>query len=298
MRRKVAGTDPFTHLSWADVTDWAGTRIVERGRHYQERGLVENLSRTRDSSLVAWVEGTQRYATMVNIDGGQISSDCTCPYWDTCKHAVAVVLEYLHRLREGEEVPEVPDDDPRLVEVVEADGGRAPRPVSSRAGSGEHELRNRLAGMGRAQLVDLVEGLEQRHPEVRRELKDRWSIETGDVAGMVADLLSRIDDLSSEPGWSSHWGGGSRIPDYSGVRLRLEALLEGGHADEVLRVGIEPGFTSKRDGISSRRDGSTDVLVKTEDITSFVIRPTGRVGFHKPGQRSRGSTIDPPSTSR
>ena len=95
-RKKI---DPFEGLTWNDLTAWAGNKIVDRGKSYQRSGYVEDLARTPDGSLVAWVEGTKRYAVRVFFEDDELESICTCPYWDTCKHAVAVVVEYLDSLK-------------------------------------------------------------------------------------------------------------------------------------------------------------------------------------------------------
>ena len=45
---------------------------------------------------------------------GLLDSECTCPYdWD-CKHAVAVILEYLERIEAKKRVPKAKPDDERL----------------------------------------------------------------------------------------------------------------------------------------------------------------------------------------
>ena len=107
--------DPFLELTWKDLEEWASKLIVARGRSYQRRGAVQDLERAENGRLVAWVEGTQRYATRVGIQGEKkLKSKCTCPYGTTCKHAVAVVLEYLEAIRTGVVVEEVEEDDPRL----------------------------------------------------------------------------------------------------------------------------------------------------------------------------------------
>lgn len=95
MTRKRKKSDPFVGLTWNDLTAWAGNKIVSRGKNYQQNGYVKNLAHATDGSLVAWVEGTERYVTQVFFEDDELESDCTCPYWDTCKHAVAVVVEYL-----------------------------------------------------------------------------------------------------------------------------------------------------------------------------------------------------------
>ena len=76
------------------------SRSLERGRSYHRSGHVSRLARGRDGRLVAWVQGTHRYATGVEIDraGGGLDSRCSCPVGQRCKHAVAVVLGYLDAL--------------------------------------------------------------------------------------------------------------------------------------------------------------------------------------------------------
>ncbi len=107
--------DPFSKLTWEDLEEWAGNRIVDRGRAYQGRGEVRDLGRTEDGALVAWVQGSRPYATRVRIKGRKnLESECTCPYWTTCKHAVAVVLEYSESIKAGIEVGRVEEDDRRL----------------------------------------------------------------------------------------------------------------------------------------------------------------------------------------
>ena len=53
-------------LDFDDLLYWAGEKIVNRGRSYVKH--VDQLARTEDNALVAWVTGTERYATSVRID--------------------------------------------------------------------------------------------------------------------------------------------------------------------------------------------------------------------------------------
>ena len=114
MARRKSTEDPYVKLGWADLEDWAGSRIVQRGRRYQQNGCVSGLARTPDGGLIAWVSGSKRYATTVAVEGGEITSNCTCPYELTCKHAVAVILEYLDRLENSKPIPASPGADERL----------------------------------------------------------------------------------------------------------------------------------------------------------------------------------------
>ena len=106
--------DPYADLTWEDLEDWAGTTIVSRGRTYQRNSSVSDLGITPEGALIAYVLGSTRYVTQVAIQDGDLTSECTCPYWASCKHAVAVVLEYLTCLKNDVEVPQIPQTDPRL----------------------------------------------------------------------------------------------------------------------------------------------------------------------------------------
>jgi uncharacterized Zn finger protein len=48
-------------LDFDDLLHWAGEKIGNRGKSYVKH--VDQLARTEDNALVAWVTGTERYAT-------------------------------------------------------------------------------------------------------------------------------------------------------------------------------------------------------------------------------------------
>jgi uncharacterized Zn finger protein len=129
-----APSSPFAALTWDDVEAWAGSTIVSRGKSYQRSNRVQKLARTANGGILAWVQGTSRYVTHVEIAKKKLTASCTCPYayGDTCKHAVAVVLSYLEGLKNQKEIPTAAEDDPRfdlLQEAAEAAAaGRAWEP--------------------------------------------------------------------------------------------------------------------------------------------------------------------------
>lgn len=53
-------------MTFDDLRDWAGETILNRGKGYVKR--VDQLSRTQDNALVAWVTGSEQYATSVRVD--------------------------------------------------------------------------------------------------------------------------------------------------------------------------------------------------------------------------------------
>jgi len=42
----------FEALTWVDLEEWAGSKIVTRGRSYHRQGRVKDLVRTADGKLI------------------------------------------------------------------------------------------------------------------------------------------------------------------------------------------------------------------------------------------------------
>lgn len=262
-KTKSTPADAFAKLTWDELEEWAGNRIVRRGRTYGHQGAVKDLARTSGGTLVAWVRGERRYATKVEIDAkGKLHSACTCPCLDTCKHAVAVVLVYLDEVKNDRVVPLATDDDLRLADIaamekrverladldgdddgddleddVNEDGDKdegeeakiSPRPRRRRASA----WRALLDGMTRDQLVGLVEELAS-FDEVRSHLEHRTALLSGREGALLKKIRLAIRDLH-EPEWDGNWGHPS--VDLGQLEEQLAALLKKGHADELVRLG-------------------------------------------------------------
>jgi len=214
--------DIFTGLTWEGLEEWAGAKTVSRGRRYQQEGRVRSLARLPGGGLVAWVAGTERYATTVSTDGESIESRCTCPVEDSCKHAVAVVLEYIESVKESRPIPAAAEGDPRL-RLLDVDS--PPDPA----------LRPYLERLTKDELIDLLETLARHNPPVRTAIDDRRTIATIGADPLVEALFSEIDAVAGEAPWEDTWGGD--LPDYSGVKMKMETLLAKGYADEVVLAG-------------------------------------------------------------
>lgn len=254
MKRETLKRDLFEKLSWSDLEQWAGSRVLSRGQGYHRDHRVRELAQTQTGGIVAWVQGGQRYATEVDFGDGELISVCTCPYGNNCKHAVAVVLDYLDHLKKNLEIPKITGQDPRIAllqgftddEDIEDDYDEEGEDVEigdsvskKRGKSIPPDLRGFLEGQTKEQLITLVKDLSERYPSVRKDLQDRESLSKGSVKRIAAAVRKEIHELSSEPGWRNHWNHEGYVPDYSGVKNRLESLLENGHADEVVALGKE-----------------------------------------------------------
>jgi uncharacterized Zn finger protein len=154
--------DPFADLAWHDLDQWAGSRIVGRGRKYQQQGRVSKLAQTDQGTLIAWVKGTERYANIVMTDEvGLPESTCTCPYGIDCKHGVAVVLEYLECLEKARRVPTADKNDERfqLLNCDDFEDEWDPD-VSTLSPTTRAELNAFLKKKTKAQIIEILDGLD------------------------------------------------------------------------------------------------------------------------------------------
>ena len=269
--KKKEPIDPFSKLTWEDLEEWAENRIVARGRSYQRSGAVRDLGRTEDGASVAWVMGTRRYATRVRVGGRKnIESECTCPYWTTCKHAVAVVLEYLESIKTEHTIGQVEEDDPRLLELEaigeesdeleefdeyedgleEAHSGRAKSKKSKTA-----SLRPYLQEQTKAELVALVIELADAHDEVRQLLADRRDLASGQTDKVLQTIRREIRDLA-EPTWGDYDYAPPAI-NTDRLKAAFKGLIEAGQADAAVQLGPELLVASSQ-ALEHDREGESD----------------------------------------
>jgi len=233
-------------LSWDDLTEWAGSRSVSRGRKYQRSGRVKDLGLAEYGRLLAWVDGRIRYATTVELAGGRgkrsrrLQSRCTCPVgFSGCKHAVAVVLDYLSAYEEGREVPAAAGDDPRWQRIHGAETIDAPLAAEPRstARQSKADLEAFVRAKPQEELADLVLKLAERYGDFRRALSEEAALAGGQHDRLVRQARDEIEQLTSEDAWSNPWRDEGHIPDYSGLESRLARLVDHGQADAVLGLG-------------------------------------------------------------
>ncbi|MDP2718217.1 MAG: SWIM zinc finger family protein [Dehalococcoidia bacterium] len=230
--------DIFKQLTWDDIEAWAGINITSRGQSYQRSLRVQELACTSNGGVVAWVKGSRKYVTMVDIDGKEeLTSACTCPYEDVCKHAVAVVLEYLEKLKQNIQVPTVAEGDTRLTLLDNTQEGARyeesedlehtdVQPMASQSRKASPDtLHSYLERQSKEEFIALIEDMAERYPEVHEALHDRCHLSQGEVSALVKKVRKEIGRLSAEPAWVNPWKGEGNVPDYSEVRDRLVMLL-------------------------------------------------------------------------
>ncbi len=264
MPKDKKNSDPFLGLSFDDLNEWAGSKIVSRGRNYHRQGRVSELAITDDGALIAWVKGSKKYAIRVAMDeDGLPQSVCSCPYTIDCKHGVAVVFEYLKRVENDRFVPKAKNGDERLKLWEDEDRDNESDDVENALSGGmQKEIDAFLKGKTRAQLIELIHELAAIHPETGQDLFDRGQIVSGSVKSLVTRLRLEIREIGEERGWRNYWQDEGHTPDYSGIRTKLETLLKAGHADAVVALGEELINTGIRQVEESHDEGETAMEIE------------------------------------
>lgn len=217
-----------------DLERWAGRTIVSRGKDYQAQGSVTDLvyDPIRES-LRAQVNGSMNYTTQVSLSSkGTLHSQCTCPYYDTCKHAVAVVLEYLAQINQGDTI----------------------------ASTGT--ISTYLRQQTKEQLITLLEQLTLNYPSVAKILRQRATPAPKRTAKQELALLEKeITRLIRE---GEHYDN----IDPGSLEQRLREFLTLGYADELISVGQD---VFKLALLWMEHSGETDISIEITECVSVVF---------------------------
>jgi uncharacterized Zn finger protein len=100
-------------------------------------------------------------------------------------------------------------------------------------------LQEYLQGLSKKQLVAKFLALAGDLPEVHVRLRDSADPRTKDDKALRKELRREVVRVSRQDAWSDAWSEECHIPDYSGVRRKMSALLEVGQADSLLDEGHE-----------------------------------------------------------
>lgn len=158
----------LSNLTWDDLRQMAGSKILNRGKSYTNR--VTELSTMNDNGLIAWVSGGRKYAAYIEFDeDGDPGWFCSCPYdWQgPCKHVIAVLLAGVDRLKVNEDIPPI-DVNGELFQALIND-------TVEEFGLPEEDEDNE------DELVELLLELADRYPEVKRKITEDEQLRKGNV---------------------------------------------------------------------------------------------------------------------
>jgi uncharacterized Zn finger protein len=131
----MSTSETLPRLTEKQVRELATPQSFDRGKQYYRSGSIMNPTR-QGSTLWADCEGSETYRVRAMLSkAGVQTSSCTCPYdWGgICKHEVALLLTYVHQPETFFALP---------------------------------PLKEKLASRSHDELVNLIEQMVERHPEL------------------------------------------------------------------------------------------------------------------------------------
>ncbi len=114
------------------------------------------------------------------------------------------------------------------------------QPPPRRRGAGKarrEQIRSYLEGLPVADLASYILDLAERYPEVNDELANRSAAAAGKTGELIRQARKEIARLTAQEVWYNSWKGEGNLPNYGGLRDRLEQLLALGEADAVVELG-------------------------------------------------------------
>lgn len=230
---------PFEDLSYQDLNLWVGQTTASRGRSYQKSGQVSCVYQISLDTICGSVHGTKLYHTMVSIREG-ISSRCTCPVEYDCKHGVALVLEYLERVKRGITVSKPPEDEytRRYLPLLDS-GPKEPFLTPSIVQNRKKEITEYVRSLSKDELIGIIlSGLQGHDIAVYLDWRERIEKNSSEIS--LAAVIAEIERVTSQKISYSDWYGMDEedVPDYSGIYESLSALLEAKRYPDLISLGL------------------------------------------------------------
>jgi len=239
LKSKTQPLPGLSGLTLDDLEDWAGETILSRGDKYQRQDRVKDLAITEDNGLIAWVQGSKRYATKVIMDeDGRLTANCACLCDFVCKHAVAVVIDYLDKIGRNKTLPRVDDDDERI-DLLTPDIWEENISGKTKAAEAAAEIIDALKSKTKNQLVELLSDIIRSHSDIAKEFAEQKLLQEGKVPDLVKQIRREIRKIGEGTNYRDNWDYEIYIPDLSKIRRKLEALLKAGYPDDVLKLAKE-----------------------------------------------------------
>lgn len=265
-------TDGITSDSLAA---WAGEAAFQRGHAYYKAGKVRDIALASEGRVLATVDGTRRYSTMIfRKSNGELADACTCPYGLRCKHAVALACACQALSAGKRPIPLASADDRRLLDLeIEFPG----ETQQTGDGSSPQELEAALKKLSKEQLVTLVLQAARLAPEVAALCPGKAESRQKNVLAMVKDVRRAMRKAEEEPDWGDYDGYYRGGPDYEPVRKKLDILRLAGFPEEVLELGFDLIEDSKSQIEMYDQEGEIqDAIAECMTVVLQALRDVGR----------------------
>ena len=99
--------DFFEKISRENIQDCCESKVYHRGLEYHKFGAVIEASyNDSKTQLKGIVKGNSNYTVSIELQNGEVSGFCTCPYGGVCKHIVATLF---YAIDDDSEIDIIPD---------------------------------------------------------------------------------------------------------------------------------------------------------------------------------------------
>jgi uncharacterized Zn finger protein len=139
-----------------------------------------------------------------------------------------------------------------------------------------------LQSRSKGELLDLVNELAERYPDVGRFLRERTLLKAGGMDELVESLRHEIAILTDEPVWSRSWDDRSCLPDYSHLQEQFEGLANENGADALLELGQE--LLEQSHAQLEEADDEGETCQAIEDCMRVVLRALPKSSLSAPEQ--------------
>ena len=262
----------FTELTWDNLTYWAGAKTLAKGKAYQKEKRVKEIYFSPGRGIIGRVQGSMLYTTSLMISETKICSSCSCPVGGGCKHAVAVLLEYLDLVKNNRSVKEIRGDD----QIWNEGSGRRSSPVRNslqeviNSEDTDTRLRTYLKTFEKGELIDRILSIAAKNSDLFWELNQEERMTMNPLETTIRSLKRQIDQVTSEEYEYDDWSNENEAPDYSGIKKGFIHLLTKGEYDVILDLGkdlFEKGtaqaeMDDERGSIGSQIEECMDIVIK------------------------------------
>ena len=207
-------------ISLENFREWISPDIIQRGRDYFNKNLIQNLDEVEDGRWQAEVEGSYLYQVEIQIlPDGSLEYFCNCPYdWGpVCKHVAAVLFAIEDTFSEYFEKPK-----------------KVRKPRKKRKTKSE-KLDDILGNAGHEELVEIVKDLALEDRQFYNQLEMRFG-KLGDKKSYVRMVKDALRQGKDQHGFIDYYGADRAAGAVRAILLQAENYLEQKQYQKALPV--------------------------------------------------------------